>query len=245
MAALRTDDMAPRAPPAAPAPAADCESSSLLWQLDATGRYSDAHRATSATLGWLAVAASAAAVFVLTRLGAAISAEARLTGFRGGEATGEVCDTRFGYSGDEVAATLRAWGPRGASLYFVAQAVDTAVYVRAYRAAAVVACNALARCAARRAPGLRPRFMAGLALAPLLVAALDRCENAAQVALTGWHELSLGAAPEMHPTAWRALAAVSSGLNVAKWSAVRAFAAALAAAALATAARVGAAAKER
>jgi hypothetical protein len=237
--------MPQRPQPAAPAPAAEAEASSLLWQLDATGRYADAHRATSAALGCLALAASAAAVFVLTQLGAAISSEARFAGFRGAESTLEVFDTRFGYSAADVTETLRAWGPRGASLYFVAQAVDTAVYVRAYRAAAVVACNALARCAARRAPGLRPRFMTALALAPLVIAALDRCENAAQVALTGWHELSLGAAPDMHPGLWRALAAVSSGLNVAKWSAVRAFAAALAAAALATAARVGSAAKQR
>ena len=230
---------------AAPASAAEAEAASLVWQLDATGRYADASRATSATLGWLSLAAAVAAVAVLTQLGAAIAAEGRLAGFRGPDATLEVFDTRFGYSADDVAATLRAWGPRGASLYFVEQAVDTAVYVRAYRAAAVVACNALERCAARRAPGLRPRAMRALALAPLLVAALDRCENAAQVALTGWHELSRGAAPSMHPNAWHALAVVSSGLNIAKWTAVRAFVAALAAAAVATAARVGAAAKQR
>ena len=236
--------MAPlKAPPAATSPAAADQS--LAWQLDATGRYADAQRATSSRLGVASLLVAAASVAALEHLGAAIAGVARAEGFTGSDATLEVFDTRRGYSAADAAATLRAWGPRGVSLYCLAQAVDTAVYIRAYRAAAVVACNALAASAARRAPALRPRFTAALVRAPLLVAALDRGENAAQVAFTAWHELSSGGAPETHPRAWAALTAVASALNVAKWSAVAAFAVTLAAAALACAARLGAASKRR
>ena len=216
-----------------------------MWQLDATGRHADAHRATSARLGALALIVAAAAVAALEHLGAAIAGVARAEGFTGSDATLRVFDTRFGYGAADAAATLRAWGPRGVSLYCLAQAVDTAVYIRAYRAAAVVACNALAASAARRAPALRPSFTRALTRAPLLVAALDRCENAAQVAFTAWHELSSGGAPAAHPRAWAAVTGTAAALNVAKWSAVAAFAAALAAAALACAARLGAGWKQR
>ena len=234
---------APKAAASSAAAAAPGAEASLVWQLDATGRYADAHRATSARLGVLALLACGVAAATLAHLGSAIAAVSRAQGFAGSGATLQVFDVRMGYSAADAAATLRAWGPRGVSLYCLAQAVDTAVYVRAYRAAAVVACNALAASAARRAPALRPRLTATLSRTPLLIAALDRGENAAQVAFTAWHELSSGSAPDAHPRAWAALTGVASALNVAKWCAVGAFAAALAAAALACAARLGAASK--
>ena len=237
--------MPPKAPPAAAPAAAAAPEASLVWQLDATGRHADAHRATSARLGVLALLFSAAAVATLERLGAAIAGVARAEGFTGSAATLQVFDKRMGYSAADASATLRAWGPRGVSLYCMAQAVDTAVYIRAYRAAAVVACNAVAASAARRAPALRQRLTGALVRAPLLVAALDRCENAAQVAFTAWHELSGGAAPGTHPRAWAALTGVASALNVAKWSAVAVFATAIAAATLACAVRLGATSKRR
>jgi hypothetical protein len=193
---------------------------SLAAQLRASSRFSsEATHATSPALGAAAAAAAAACLATFAALEARIAAAVKANGFTGAPSSVGVFDTRYGYTAAEVETTLGAWGPRGAHVYYVIEVLDAAVYCPAYRAACVVGVNALARLAARRAAHIVPRsLLAFLLRVPVAVALLDQLENVGQVGLTLWHELSAGAAPRAHATAWRAIAAASSAVNVAKWS---------------------------
>jgi hypothetical protein len=193
---------------------------SLAAQLRASSRLSEAPFATSPALGAAAAAAAAACLATFFAIEARIAAAVKANGFGGAPGSVGVFDTRFfGYTAVEVETTLGAWGPRGAHMYYAIEAIDFSIYCPAYRAAFVVGVNALTRLAARRAAHIVPRqLLSALLRVPFAVALLDQVSDVGQVALTAWFELSAGAAPRVHATAWRALTAASSAVNVAKWS---------------------------
>ena len=187
----------------------------LLAQLRASRSWSDAPLVDAWALAGAAAGAAAGGMACLVALETGIAAAAYAR-----DAAGlTVFDRRNGYTAAEAAAVLRAWGPRGRLAYLAIEAVDTFVYLVAYRAAALVLLNRARGALAAASPPWLRAAMRMFARAPLLVAALDTAENVGQSALTLAYHVSGGGVARA--PWWRALVAASSAANVAKWLAAR------------------------
>jgi hypothetical protein len=155
--------------------------------------------------------------------------EARVNGYRGAEKDLTVLDLRVGYTPGEVQQLLTRWGPTGAGLYVVCEAVDYLLHMPCFGCVLLVLMNRLGPMAARKTglSVLRKSYVW-----VLLAVALDVAENALQLLLV----LAYLQQPESTSADWwEAAAVLASAVNTVKWWSVRcggAFSLLLAAAAL-------------
>jgi hypothetical protein len=126
----------------------------------------------------------------------------------------QLLDLRNGYTPQAVFSTLQAWGPEGRLLYFFVEAVDVTVYHAGYRGAFLVIFNRVYSKLAQQWPQLT--VMRPLAALPIVLAAVDFCEDCAQVAVVAALDDSWRQLPEQ----WAKLVQVASALNQAKWALV-------------------------
>jgi hypothetical protein len=124
-----------------------------------------------------------------------------------------IFDMRFGYTSDEAADLLDAWGPEGRKLYTLIEAIDVFLYCPAYGGLFIVLFNILSGTVMRRG---YHSIVRRAYLIVLMLVAVDFVEDALQVGLVkSYHTGSL------EDKEWVSMARAASTINQIKWWTVR------------------------
>ena len=124
-----------------------------------------------------------------------------------------ILDKRFGYTADEIASLLEAWGSRGRQLYTIIEAIDVFLYFPAYGGLFIVLLNILGGTVMRR--GYHPVVRKAYLLVVMIVA-VDLVEDALQVGLVNTYH-----AGGLQDEQWLSMVQAASTANQIKWWLVR------------------------
>ena len=147
-----------------------------------------------------------------------IVAEAVKEGYTGNPADLTIFDIRFGYTTNEVASTLEAWGDDGRYNYMIIETVDVFIYHSGYRAASLVLLNHLLSAMVARYPKAAP--LRPCAQLPIGLAILDFFEDLLQITFTFFFDV-FGHVQSPDTPAWYRVVYAASAINQVKWWTVR------------------------